>query len=698
MKIILSLLQLFIIAASLHAAPISPQKAVEAGSLFLFGKEKPNGYTHQIAQFGQLHIINYFSNGHPAGFVVMGNDDSLPSPILAFAKEGSMNLNNPTIRSVMNQYSKEVSEWPNYTAQPKSEDKIYYQRKDSVCLPFLPTVYWHQKHPYNLFMPVDNNGQKTMVGCAPIAIAQILNYYRYPQQGKGISAYSRVSEKGIKFSFVTNFDSLHINWNTIVPKYTTQDIAGAYKSISPLLYYCAMASETVFGASASVSYTTPAATSFFKHFGYHPEVCHLEKKILSDKQFMQFLHKELEAKRPVLCCGHGHFFVCDGFINDYFHFDWGWEGAKNGYFKLSALPAAANNFQLTPYVIAKIRPLEIKTIQKTILLSQPGTLAQHITDKEQQTLTSLTIAGPLNGKDVLLLRKMAGATETVFDDGGELRELNLSKAKFVDDYEQPYYKRNLKHERWKRGMKGEETGGEMVTFDFETMTDEQWQLYCRLGGETDGNREWKFVKDGSNYYLQYYTKAGLIGEFMFKDCRNLCKLILPGEAAIIRQNAFQNCVSLQHINLPAQVRDIQPRAWIGCQSLKSFSVAASNEYYASKDGVLFDKYFTTLICYPAYRNASSYKLPQSIKLIYPYAFDASLLLSDVTLPEQLRRLREHAFNDCPMLRSVTVPQNIEMIKHEAFWNCKELSQANLPARFQQEYNRIFTNCPLMKKE
>lgn len=698
MKLILSLLQLFIIAASLHAAPIDKKEAVRTSSLFLFGKEKPTGYTHQTFQFERLHIINYFSNGHPAGFMVMADDDSLPSSILAFAKEGNMNLNNSTILSIMRQYSKEVSEWQNYTIQPKAESKVCYQRKKSACQPFLPTTYWHQKHPYDLFMPVDDNGQKTMVGCAPISMAQILNYYRHPQQGKGKSAYSRVSEKGIKFSFVTDFDSLHIDWNAIARKYTIQDVAAAYKSICPLLYYCAMASETVFGTSASVSYTIPASISFFKHFGYHPQICHLEKKTLSDSQFMQFLYKELESKRPILCCGHGHFFVCDGFINDYFHFDWGWEGAKNGYFKLSALPAAENNFQLMPYVIAKIRPLETQTVQKTIHLSQPGTLAQYITDKEQRELTSLTITGTLNGTDLLLLRKMAGATETVFDDGSELRELNLSKARFVDDYEHPYYRRDLRKEKWERDMSGEETEGKPVKFKFETMTDDQWQLYCCLGGETDGNREWKFAKDGNNYYLQYYTKAGLIGEFAFKDCRNLRKLTLPEETAIIRQNAFQNCVSLQHMSLPAQVRDIQQRAWIGCLSLKSFSVSASNEYYASKDGVLFDKYFTTLICYPAYRETSSYKLPQSVNLIRSYAFDKSLLLSDVTLPEQLRRIRDHAFHDCPMLHSVTIPQNIEMIEHYAFNICKELSQANLPARFQQEYNRIFINCPLMKKE
>ena len=33
----------------------------------------------------------------------------------------------------------------------------------------------------------------------------------------------------------------------------------------------------------------------------------------------------------------GHAFVCDGYSEGYFHFNWGWGGMSDGYFLLTAL-------------------------------------------------------------------------------------------------------------------------------------------------------------------------------------------------------------------------------------------------------------------------------------------------------------------------------------------------------------------------
>ena len=147
-------------------------------------------------------------------------------------------------------------------------------------------------------------------------------------------------------------------------------------------------------------------------------------------------------------------------------------------------------------------------------------------------------------------------------------------------------------------------------------------------------------------------------------------------------------VSVANYNSPAQI----------VITGEEGAVAKANEYFTSKDGILYDKNLTTLICYPTDYQAVEFYVPQEIQTIYPYAFSESSLLLNVTLPKQLKRMRSNSFFNCRMLRSVTIPEGVEDIGNNAFSGCKELSQANLPARFQQENNRIFTNCPLMKKE
>ena len=698
MKIILSLLQLFIIAASLHAAPIDKKEAIKIGNRFMFGKDRKIGYGVQVEKFERVYVINYNVSKERMGYVVVADNNELPSVVLAFAKEGNLNTKNGTMQSILRSYSRDIALWEEGKAETTEEDTVYYQRKDTICQPLLPRVYWGQNFPYNLLMPKDANDKNSLTGCASVAIAEIMNYHRHPAQGTGVSLYSHNVENGKKFSFIVEYDSLRPKWNAMAPQYTIEDISAAANSVCPLLYYCAMAAETNFGNDGSSGFTMPTYIALSKHFGYHPEIYYVRKMELTDSQFVQFLYKELEQKRPLLCCGHQHIFTCDGFLNDFFHIDWGWKGAMNGYFKLSALPAGKNNFLLFPNVIGKIRPLNSPKIHKAIRLSAPGTLHQKLTDEEVQKLTSLKVSGPLNGRDIALLRHMAGGITSIFEDGGELRELDLSETAIVDNYEYPYYRRDLRKEWWSNNTRSIRIDGKLLSFDFKNMTDEEWKEYCRLGGNIDPNKEWKYVKEGDDYFLQYYTKSNVIGQFMFKDCRNLTSLILPPETEQIKEFAFQSCVSLQQFILPSFVRDIQPRAWESCHSLKAIFVAKANEYFTSKDGILYDKNLTTLICYPTDYQAVEFYVPQEIQTIYPYAFSESSLLLNVTLPKQLKRMRSNSFFNCRMLRSVTIPEGVEDIGNNAFSGCKELSQANLPARFQQEYNRIFTNCPLMKKE
>ena len=683
---------------SLHAAPIDKKSALKIASDFMSENnlQKTKGLGRHIEKYERVYAINFTSGKLQKGFVLVADDDQLPAPVLAFSKEGRFDINNGTMQSVMRRYSAEIEQAAFNQPFQVEDTTVYYRRKQSECAPLLPSVSWTQRFPYNFYMPQDADGKNSYTGCAAIAMAELMNYYKYPAHGTGIHVYFKKTQKGKQLNIITEYDSLAIDWGNIVERYDdAMQVAGG---IAQLLYYCAVASESSFGSDGSVSYVWPAYVAMFKYFGFHPELSHLRKEAdFTDEQLLQFLYKEVEQKRPVLCCGHNHFYICDGFIDDYFHFDWGWGGAMNGYFKLSALPAGVNNFQLTPYMIAKAHPQHFGERHKEVVLAQAGTLRQHISAEEAGALTSLSVSGPLNGIDIQLLRRMAGVTDNPFQQAGELRVLDLSKAELVDDYETPYFCRDLRKARWRRVLRHRQSG-ESWTFDFATMSDSDWQRFCEMGGTTHWNKEWKFVKEGGAYYLQYHVRQGVIGEYLFAGCKNLRQIRLPEAAEIIRENAFLDCVMLRQADIPSHVALLQPKAWSGCVSLEAFAVAADNPRYGVADGVLYDKPLTTLVCYPPYRRGFSYKPVSSTRRIASDAFLSPLLLISVELPGLVYEIAPNAFVSCNVLKSVRLPKDVIQVGEGAFTRCGELSEVHMPGRLVEKMSEMFVQCPKLNMQ
>ncbi len=112
-----------------------------------------------------------------------------------------------------------------------------------------------------------------------------------------------------------------------------------------------------------------------------------------------------------------------------------------------------------------------------------------------------------------------------------------------------------------------------------------------------------------------------IGEYAFYDCEKLTSVSLPASLTSIGDSAFYYCESLKSITIPKNVSSIGSRAFGYCRSLTAVTVDSANRYYASKDGVLFDKSMTTLLQYPSARSSNRcYTLPGSVKEIGNAAF------------------------------------------------------------------------------
>ena len=146
--------------------------------------------------------------------------------------------------------------------------------------------------------------------------------------------------------------------------------------------------------------------------------------------------------------------------------------------------------------------------QTVVTLDNAGDLSKKINETEKFTITSLTVSGPINSKDVLFLREMAGRDIDGKETKGKLSSLDLSDAKIV------------------------------------------------MGG---GN--YYKVKRGLSFMSHNITGNDVVGFYMFYNCRSLTSLKLPKTVKKIEQYAMQYCKSLQKCTLPESLSEINDKAF-----------------------------------------------------------------------------------------------------------------------------------------
>ena len=146
--------------------------------------------------------------------------------------------------------------------------------------------------------------------------------------------------------------------------------------------------------------------------------------------------------------------------------------------------------------------------QTVVTLDNAGDLSKKINETEKFTITSLTVSGPINSKDVLFLREMAGRDIDGKETKGKLSSLDLSNAKIV----------------------------------------------------TGGGNYYK-VKRGLSFVSHNITGNDVIGFYMFYNCRSLTSLKLPKTVKKIEQYAMQYCKSLQKCTLPENLSEINDKAF-----------------------------------------------------------------------------------------------------------------------------------------
>lgn len=280
-------------------------------------------------------LFYIFNNGNNTGFTIVCGDDRLPG-IIGYSDSGDFDSANipPNFKYWLEQSEQEIK-W--YYLHGGKERII--ETKDRSIIPPMLKTYWGQGSPYNVLCSTPQSHPLT--GCIATAMAQVLNYNKWPDAGEGILENPEDSTQTFEFS------QYKIDYANMLSNYSYNEYKnGAYSeeevnAVASLMLVCGQASSIKWGVLASGSTDHDMQLGLIKYLKYNPGTKLILRDLIGNEKWEDVIYNEIALQRPVLMCGaldtgnKGHCFIVDGYGGEgLFHFDWGWDGSYNGYFAL----------------------------------------------------------------------------------------------------------------------------------------------------------------------------------------------------------------------------------------------------------------------------------------------------------------------------------------------------------------------------
>lgn len=290
------------------------------------------------------NTINYYYifNRDSIGFVIVSADDNV-TPILAYSTERSFPIKDipfnvskwlegykAQIRYAINNLNQSKAikfEWDKLLIENKTNEPIEVLESKNVN-PLVKTK-WDQSPYYNALCP-----DGSLTGCVATAMAQLMKFWNYPKVGNGFYSYNHNTYGRLS----ANFGSTSYNWANM-----PNQVKSANIDVARLMYHCGVSVDMDYGIETSgAAGAIVVAPSLLKYFGYSQSTEIHVRENYNSQEWMNLLKQELNSGRPMYYEGvggrSGHAFICDGYDgNNFFHFNWGWGGSSDGYFKVDEL-------------------------------------------------------------------------------------------------------------------------------------------------------------------------------------------------------------------------------------------------------------------------------------------------------------------------------------------------------------------------
>ena len=354
---------------------ISPSQAIERINAETFHSTGQSGQRRAQTLTAPLEMVRgisitdrdalYLIRQGEVGFVAPA-DDTL-EPIIGESEETDFTVDlPPCYEEILEDYAREV-EWVQggemqmRRAAAADNSQLSTLNSQLATVSPLLSTKWNQTAPWN------NNcvfeGKKCYAGCVPISIAQLLYFWWQKGFSRGCSATDDYTTKTNLYEVkslqpVTRFDFESMTTG----KPTTTE---GKKAVAEMLQHIGRAIHADYkptGTGVSIKDYEPRLTTVF-HLGDNIQTIYASKIGLAT--FCERIRKELESGRPVMMTGcnskytAAHSFICDGYRakDDKFHYNFGWGGSYNGYYKMNAItPTTSRDFSYYKHAFIGIQP------------------------------------------------------------------------------------------------------------------------------------------------------------------------------------------------------------------------------------------------------------------------------------------------------------------------------------------------------
>lgn len=306
------------------------------------------------------------------GFVMVSSERSL-TPILAYSLTQKFDLDGApaNLKSWLGNYTQQIQFAAQNRLRPNRERNEQWtsllagtqtELRSARVGPLL-TTKWGQSPLYNRLCPVNTMGQQAVTGCVATAMAQIMKYWNYPLVGYGVAvADDTDGSDGISGVFSANIGETLYHWSDM-PNVVN---AGQWSAIAQLMRDAGISVNMNYGTGESGAYSANVPAAMHNYFRYSQSPL-LSRENYQKQEWEDMLRNSISNGIPVYYAGRdiddagkviaSHAWVCDGYESDYFHMNWGWDGAdQDTWFSLDFLAVQGNLFDYNQRAIFGLTP------------------------------------------------------------------------------------------------------------------------------------------------------------------------------------------------------------------------------------------------------------------------------------------------------------------------------------------------------
>lgn len=306
------------------------------GELRLLATDKSVPGTRSIgAAESEYQPAYYLFAGERGGYAIIAATERA-YPLLGYSESGKIDPNDLPcgLRMMLDIYAEQINTARTLDIKPTTT-RADVEPGSIVVKPLLGDIMWDQMDPFNGMTP-----GHAPTGCVATATAQIMRYWKYPDHAVGTHGYMSKS-----YGYLSHDYNYRIDWDDmpVAPNGTPDNKIDAKPNptIARFMYGLGVAFDMNYSQQGSGTTHDKVVPALIRHYGYTKDI----KRITAQEagsQWSSIIKRELNARHPVLHGGTGkgggHSFVCDGYTtDDLFHFNWGWSGVSNGWYKLNAL-------------------------------------------------------------------------------------------------------------------------------------------------------------------------------------------------------------------------------------------------------------------------------------------------------------------------------------------------------------------------